>query len=90
MSVSTNSTGHIIVAGTHNLGWDGIYDIVHGAEDLVKDVGGVGGLLAWLVNTFLSAIVGIIVGGVVVAVMSKLLFGHGGDHDEAHGAAAAH
>ena len=32
----------------------------------------------------------IIVGGLVVAVMSKLPFGHGGDHDEAHGAAAAH
>ncbi len=81
--------GHIIVAGTHNLGWDGIYDIVHGAEEAVKDVGGIGGLLSWLVNTALSAVVGLIVGGIVVAVLSKLGIGHGDDHGE-HAEALAH
>ena len=63
--------GHILVVGSHELGWDGIYDIVHGLEDSVADVGGIGGLLSWLVNTALSAVVGIIVGGIVVAIVSQ-------------------
>lgn len=61
--------GHILVIGSHELGWDGIYDIVHGAEEAVADVGGIGGVLAWLVNTALSAVVGIIVGGIVTAIV---------------------
>jgi len=75
--------GHILVAGTHELGWDGLYDIVHGAEDAVKDVGGIGGVLSWLVNTALSAVVGLIVGLVIVAIVSRF---HGADHAE-HAAA---
>ncbi len=63
--------GHILIVGTHELGWDGIYDIVHDLEGAVADVGGIGGLLAWLVNTALSAVVGLIVGGLVVAVVSQ-------------------
>lgn len=61
--------GHILVIGSHELGWDGIYDIVHGAEEAVADIGGIGGVLAWLVNTALSAVVGIIVGGIVTAIV---------------------
>lgn len=61
--------GHILVIGSHELGWDGIYDIVHGAEESVADIAGVGGVLAWLVNTALSAVVGIIVGGIVTAIV---------------------
>ena len=72
--------GHIIVVGLHELGWDGLYDIVHGAEEAVSDVAGIGGALGWLVNTTLSAVVGLIVGAVVVAVMLRLPWGHG-DHD---------
>lgn len=63
--------GHILIVGTHELGWDGLYDIVHDLEGSVADVGGIGGLLSWLINTGLSAIVGIIVGGVVVAIVSQ-------------------
>ena len=63
--------GHILIIGTHELGWDGLYDVVHDLEESVADVGGIGGLLSWLVNTGLSAIVGIIVGGIVVAVVSQ-------------------
>lgn len=61
--------GHILVIGSHELGWDGLYDIVHGAEEAVAGVAGVGGVLAWLVNTALSAVVGIIVGGIVTAIV---------------------
>ena len=63
--------GHILIVGTHELGWDGLYDIVHDLEGSVADVGGIGGLLSWLVNTALSAVVGLIVGGLVVSVVSQ-------------------
>jgi predicted DNA repair protein MutK len=75
--------GHILVVGAHELGWDWPYDLVHGAEDLVKDVGGIGGLLAWLVNTALSAVVGLIVGVVVATVVERLPFGPGAKKDPA-------
>ena len=82
--------GHILVVGFHELGWDLLYDIVHDLEESVSGVGGIGGLLGWLVNTALSAVVGVIVGSIVVAVVSQF---HGGDDhggsDEAHGAGAA-
>ncbi len=80
--------GHIIVVGTHELGWDGLYDIVHGLEESVNGVSGIGGLLSWLVNTALSAVVGIIVGSIVVAIVTKLPFGSHGS-DDSHGAQAA-
>lgn len=63
--------GHILIVGSHELGWDGLYDIVHDLEESVADVGGIGGVLSWLVNTSLSAVVGIIVGGIVVAIVSQ-------------------
>jgi predicted DNA repair protein MutK len=69
--------GHIILAGTHELGWDGLYDIVHDLEESVNGVGGIGGLLGWLVNTALSAVIGIVVGGIVSMVLSVLPFGPG-------------
>lgn len=62
--------GHILLVGSHELGWHGPYDWVHSLEERVHDVGGIGGLLAWLVNTGLSAVVGIIIGSIAVAVMS--------------------
>lgn len=73
--------GHIILVGTHELGWDPLYDFVHGLEESVQDVGGIGGLLGWLVNTAISAVIGLIVGGIVVAIVSRLPIGsHGEDH----------
>ena len=41
---------------------------------------GVGGVLAWLVNTAASAVVGLVVGAVVVAVMHVLPFGRKDTH----------
>jgi predicted DNA repair protein MutK len=67
--------GHIILVGTKELGWPALYDLVHQAEEAVHGVGGIGGVLAWLVNTSLSAVLGLIVGGIVVAVVSRLPFG---------------
>ena len=45
---------------------------------------GVGGALAWLVNTVASAILGLIVGAVVVVVMHLLPFGKKKDAEPAH------
>jgi predicted DNA repair protein MutK len=67
--------GHIILVGTDELGWHGPYDFVHSLEESVEGIGGVGGLVAWLVNTAASALVGLIVGSIAVAVVSVLPFG---------------
>lgn len=77
--------GHIIVVGAHELGWDLPYDIVHDLEESVSGIGGIGGVLAWLVNTALSAVVGLFVGGIVVAIVSRFI---GDSHDDAHGVEA--
>ncbi len=64
--------GHILIVGADELGWHGPYSVVHALEDPVHDVAGVGGVLSWLVNTAASAVVGLIVGFAVVAVVSRL------------------
>jgi len=64
--------GHILIAGTDELGWHAPYDALHEIEDPVHDVPGVGGVLAWLVDTAASAVVGLAVGFLVVAVVSRL------------------
>ncbi|MCH9803726.1 MAG: DUF808 domain-containing protein [Acidimicrobiaceae bacterium] len=75
--------GHILIVGAHELGWDLPYDIVHDLEESVHDVGSIGGVLGWLVNTAISAVVGLVWGGLVVAVVSRLPFvSHGNDHDD--------
>jgi predicted DNA repair protein MutK len=77
--------GHILLVGVDDLGWHAPYDLVHHAEEAVHDaVSVLGGALGWLVNTVCSAIVGLVVGAVVVTVMHFLPFG------PKHGAPAAH
>lgn len=73
--------GHILLVGTDDIGWHAPYGLVHHAEDFVHHaVQGVGGLLAWLVNTAASAVVGLAVGAVVVAIMHVLPFGRRNQH----------
>lgn len=82
--------GHILIIGAHELGWDLPYDIVHDLEESVADVSGIGGVLSWLVNTALSAVVGLTVGAIIVAFVSRF---HGDDHGSDHadgGASVAH
>ena len=59
--------GHILLVGTDELGWHGPYDLVHGWEKAIGDIGAIGGVLGWSVNTLASAAIGIVVGAVVVA-----------------------
>jgi uncharacterized protein len=61
--------GHILLVGTDELGWHAPYAVVHHWEEAVHHVGGVGGVLAWVVNTAASAVIGLIVGAVVVTIM---------------------
>lgn len=79
--------GHILLVGVDELGWHGLYDLVHHLEEAVHGVEGVGGFLAWLVNTLASALVGLVVGAVVALVVHQVhkRRGHG-----AHPEAAAH
>ena len=73
--------GHILLIGTDDVGWHAPYGLVHHAEEFVHHaVQGVGGLLAWLVNTAVSAVVGLIVGAVVVAIVNVLPFRRTGAH----------
>ena len=63
--------GHILLVGADELGWHAPYDFVHDLEKKVEDIDGIGGLLAWLINTGISALIGLIVGAIVVAVVSQ-------------------
>ena len=61
--------GHILLVGTDTLGWHGPYGVVHHWEEAAHHIGGVGGVVAWLVNTAASAVIGFVVGALVVAVV---------------------
>ncbi len=61
--------GHILLVGADELGWHAPYSLVHHLEEAVHGVSGLGGVLAWTVNTLASAVIGLVVGAVVVAVM---------------------
>jgi uncharacterized protein len=66
--------GHILVVGSHELHVDLVYDAIHALEDAVKDAtGSLGGVLAWVTDTAASALVGLVVGGLVVLVLSQTL-----------------
>jgi uncharacterized protein len=65
--------GHILLSGSDQLGWHPPNRLVHHAEDQVGHaVEPVGGVLAWLVNTAASAVIGLVVGAVVVALVHLL------------------
>jgi uncharacterized protein len=62
--------GHILLVGLDDLGLHAPYSWVHHVEEAVHDATGfLGGILGWLTNTLGSAILGLLVGAVVVAVM---------------------
>jgi predicted DNA repair protein MutK len=55
--------GHILLVGLDDLGWHAPYAAVHHLEH------GLGPVVGWCVNTICSAILGIVVGAVAVAVV---------------------
>ncbi len=77
--------GHILLVGTDELGWTGPYKLVHAAEVWVGGlIPAISGALAWITNTFFSAIIGLIVGGIVVAIMHVLPWPKKKDKAEGH------
>jgi hypothetical protein len=65
--------GHILLVGLADLGWHAPYDLVHHVEQAVVDAtGALGGFLGWLVNTVGSALLGLVVGTVVVSAAHLL------------------
>ncbi len=67
--------GHILLVGAEELGWTTPYHWVHELEDAVGGVAGIGGVLAWLVNTAISAAVGFVVGAILTFAVARLPFG---------------
>ncbi|GAB3852275.1 DUF808 domain-containing protein [Nocardioides maradonensis] len=67
--------GHILLAQSSEVGWHAPYDALHHLEHAVHhhvDVAVLGPVLAWLSATAVSAVVGLLVGAVVVLVMHLL------------------
>ena len=57
--------GHILLAGSDHLGWHTPYGLVHHVEDQVHHgVESTGGVLAWLINTGASAVIGLVFSGI--------------------------
>lgn len=77
--------GHILLDGMHKLGLHAPYDLVHTIAHEVEHAihGTFGGVLAWLTNTGLSLIFGLIAGGIIVAILHFTPWGHG-DHNDDH------
>lgn len=62
--------GHILLDGADKLGWHAPYALVHHAEEAVAHaLPTIGGVVGWFVNTGASAVAGLLVGGIVVAIM---------------------
>ncbi|MCD2189033.1 DUF808 domain-containing protein [Actinomycetospora soli] len=59
--------GHILLVGVDELGFHPPYAFVHHLEELLG-----GGFPGWLVNTLCSAVVGLVVGGIIVAIAHLL------------------
>ena len=83
--------GHILLVSLDELGVSiggGVGDVLHAPYGLVHDweeavhhaTGAAGGVLGWLVNTAVSALLGLVWGAVIVAVMHVLPFGPGKKH----------
>lgn len=71
--------GGIVLHGTHDLGWHTLYDIVHGMEHHVEmATGALGGALGWLSFATASAILGLILGAIIVFVLHKVFKLDGG------------
>jgi len=75
--------GHILLVNSAEVGWHWPYDTVHHWEEGVHDaVAGLGSVLGWLLNTAVSALIGIVWGAIVVAAV--LLSPFGQDHAAEH------
>ena len=83
--------GHILLSGAAKLGWHAPYDLVHHLTEPAAAVAGIGGFLGWFVETLCSAIVGLLVGTLVMFAIMPFHKKHERDpHLPVEDAAAAH
>ncbi|AUN40687.1 DUF808 domain-containing protein [Tsukamurella tyrosinosolvens] len=62
--------GHILLVGLDDLGWHWPYSVVHHFETWAHDlIPAIGSVVGWLANTLGSALFGLAVGAVVVAIV---------------------
>lgn len=72
--------GGIIVHGTHEVGFDMLYDIAHGAEYAVAGAtGALSGIAGWFTYAAISAVIGLVLGAVIAFVLHKVI-GYEGAH----------
>jgi predicted DNA repair protein MutK len=64
--------GHILLAGSDELGWHWPYEQVHHLEEAVHDTGAISGVLEWLVNTAASAVIGLLIGAIVATIVERV------------------
>jgi uncharacterized protein len=63
--------GHILLVGTDELGLHFLYETVHHLEEAAHEAtGALGSVVGWLVNTLGSALLGLVVGALIVLVMN--------------------
>ena len=74
--------GHIIISGVGELGWHGPHDLIAALSGPAESLAGVGGALAWCIDTLCSFIVGTIWGAFLATVIHLLPFGHHAPDDE--------
>lgn len=77
--------GHILLVGTDDLGWHLPYSVVHHLEEAVA---GAGGAVQWLVETGCSAVVGLLFGSLVLAVLAGVARVRGAVSSDRRGTAA--
>ncbi|MDC0886994.1 DUF808 domain-containing protein [Altererythrobacter sp.] len=66
--------GGIILHGTHELGFHGLYDASHGLQEAVQSTtGALGGILGWVTYAAASAVVGLALGALIVFILHKVL-----------------
>ncbi len=76
--------GHILLVGADELGLHAPYDVVHHLEVAVHDAtGGAGAVLGWITNTFFSAVLGMVVGAIIVTLLHVLPIGKKAGHGAA-------
>ncbi|MDN5745419.1 MAG: DUF808 domain-containing protein [Nocardioidaceae bacterium] len=77
--------GHILLVNLHKADWwDWPYESVHHVEENIRTVmeGALGSALAWLANTGISALFGVLVGFLVVGLIARLPFGEKDPHQQ--------
>ena len=72
--------GGIIVHGTHEVGFDLLYDVAHGAEYAVAGAAGaLSGVAGWLTYATISGLIGLALGAAIAFVLHKVI-GYEGAH----------